>query len=34
MSLEEVFLQVTTDESAPVPAAPVTDDTMQEATRE
>jgi ABC-2 type transport system ATP-binding protein len=37
MSLEEIFLQVTTDELAPdaaLPAAPVTDDTMQEAPRD
>jgi ABC-2 type transport system ATP-binding protein len=37
MSLEEIFLQVTTDERAPdaaLPAVPVTDDTMQEAPRD
>jgi ABC-2 type transport system ATP-binding protein len=37
MSLEEVFLQVTTDENAPDasrPAIPATDDTMQEAPRD
>jgi ABC-2 type transport system ATP-binding protein len=34
MSLEEVFLQVTTDETAPAPSGPATDDPMQEAPRE
>ena len=37
MSLEEVFLQLTTEENASDPSGPATpliDDTMQEATRE